>query len=74
MNNRFFKIISLFMTVAYIIFGLFIAFFADLPNLSPITRYLFAAFIIAYGIFRGFRALKLSKAKNEDDEKKNSIE
>lgn len=61
------------MTVAYIVFGLFIAFFAELPNFSVTTRYLFGAFIIAYGIFRGFRALKLSKAKHEDEEKNNSL-
>ena len=73
MNSRFFIIISLSMTVAYIIFGLFIAFFGNLPSFSNTTRYLFGAFIISYGIFRGYRALKLHKARIEEQQKSDAV-
>lgn len=70
MNSRFFFIFSMCMTVAYILFGLFIAFFKNFSDtFSPLMRYCFAGFIIAYGIFRGWRAYKITESQKQKEER-----
>jgi hypothetical protein len=64
MNSKFFYVFSLVMTVAYIIFGVFIAAFADLPQFSKPIKIGLGILIIAYGCFRGYRAYKITRINN----------
>ena len=53
-----FKYVSTIMGVFYIISGVIFFLFPFIPNISLIMKFVVSGLLIAYGIFRLFRALK----------------